>query len=56
MTNEIDDYVGKRLRRRRRLLGLTQQIRCAHFGIHRFVGNHQCFGGSGKQVDTDTTV
>jgi len=25
MTNEIDDYVGKRLRRRRRLLGLTQQ-------------------------------
>lgn len=25
MTNEIDFYVGKRLRRRRRLLGLTQQ-------------------------------
>lgn len=25
MTNEIDDFVGKRLRRRRRLLGLTQQ-------------------------------
>lgn len=25
MTNEIDYYVGKRLRRRRRLLGLTQQ-------------------------------
>jgi len=25
MTNEIDNYVGKRLRRRRRLLGLTQQ-------------------------------
>ncbi len=25
MTNEIDYFVGKRLRRRRRLLGLTQQ-------------------------------
>ncbi len=25
MTNEIDFFVGKRLRRRRRLLGLTQQ-------------------------------
>jgi len=25
MTNEIDNFVGKRLRHRRRLLGLTQQ-------------------------------
>ena len=33
MTNEIDDYVGKRLRRRRRLLGLTQQALGEMVGI-----------------------
>ncbi len=33
MTNEIDLYVGKRLRRRRRLLGLTQQGLAVQIGI-----------------------
>lgn len=33
MTNEIDFYVGKRLRRRRRLLGLTQQALGEKVGI-----------------------
>lgn len=33
MTNEIDLYVGKRLRRRRRLLGLTQQALAEQIGI-----------------------
>ncbi len=33
MTNEIDYYVGKRLRRRRRLLGLTQQVLGDKVGI-----------------------
>lgn len=33
MANEIDEYVGKRLRRRRRLLGLTQQQLAASVGI-----------------------
>lgn len=33
MTNEIDFYVGKRLRRRRRLLGLTQQALGNKVGI-----------------------
>ena len=33
MTNEIDFYVGKRLRRRRRLLGLTQQVLGDKVGI-----------------------
>ena len=33
MTNEIDFYVGKRLRRRRRLLGLTQQALGDKVGI-----------------------
>ncbi|MBY0448622.1 MAG: helix-turn-helix transcriptional regulator [Hyphomonadaceae bacterium] len=33
MANEIDDYVGKRLRRRRRLLGLTQQQLAETVGI-----------------------
>ena len=29
MANDIDLYLGKRLRRRRRLLGLTQQAAAA---------------------------
>ena len=33
MTNEIDLHVGKRLRRRRRLLGLTQQQLAESVGI-----------------------
>ncbi|MCW5725769.1 MAG: helix-turn-helix transcriptional regulator [Maricaulaceae bacterium] len=33
MTNEIDFHVGKRLRRRRRLLGLTQQQLAESVGI-----------------------
>ena len=33
MTNDIDLYVGKRLRRRRRLLGLTQQALGDQVGI-----------------------
>lgn len=33
MTNEIDLHVGKRLRRRRRLLGLTQQQLAVSVGI-----------------------
>jgi len=33
MTNEIDYHVGKRLRRRRRLLGLTQQSLAEQVGI-----------------------
>ncbi len=33
MTNDIDFYVGKRLRRRRRLLGLTQQVLGDKVGI-----------------------
>jgi transcriptional regulator with XRE-family HTH domain len=33
MTSEIDLYVGKRLRRRRRLLGLTQQSLAEQVGI-----------------------
>ncbi|PWE18673.1 transcriptional regulator [Marinicauda salina] len=33
MTNEIDHHVGKRLRRRRRLLGLTQQQLAESVGI-----------------------
>ena len=33
MTSEIDLYVGKRLRRRRRLLGLTQQALAEQVGI-----------------------
>lgn len=33
MTNDIDLYVGKRLRRRRRLLGLTQQALAEQVGI-----------------------
>lgn len=33
MANEIDDYVGKRLRRRRRLLGMTQQQLAESVGI-----------------------
>lgn len=33
MTNEIDLHVGKRLRRRRRLLGLTQQSLAEQVGI-----------------------
>jgi len=33
MTNDIDLYVGKRLRRRRRLLGLTQQSLAEQVGI-----------------------
>lgn len=33
MTNDIDTYVGKRLRRRRRLLGLTQQALAERVGI-----------------------
>ncbi len=33
MTNEIDLFVGKRLRHRRRLLGLTQQALAEQIGI-----------------------
>lgn len=33
MTNDIDLHVGKRLRRRRRLLGLTQQALAEQVGI-----------------------
>lgn len=33
MTNEIDYHIGKRLRRRRRLLGLTQQQLAESVGI-----------------------
>lgn len=33
MTNEIDSHIGKRLRRRRRLLGLTQQQLAESVGI-----------------------
>jgi len=33
MTNDIDLYVGRRLRRRRRLLGLTQQKLAEKVGI-----------------------
>ncbi|MBI1263265.1 MAG: helix-turn-helix domain-containing protein [Alphaproteobacteria bacterium] len=33
MTNEIDHHVGKRIRRRRRLLGLTQQQLAQSVGI-----------------------
>lgn len=33
MTSSIDLHVGKRLRRRRRLLGLTQQTLAEHVGI-----------------------
>lgn len=33
MANEIDEYVGKRLRRRRRLLGMTQQQLAQAVGI-----------------------
>lgn len=33
MTNDIDLHVGKRLRRRRRLLGLTQQNLATEVGI-----------------------
>ncbi len=33
MTNNIDLHVGKRLRRRRRLLGLTQQVLGEQVGI-----------------------
>ena len=33
MTNDIDLHVGKRLRRRRRLLGLTQQQLAESVGI-----------------------
>ncbi|MEL6688343.1 MAG: helix-turn-helix transcriptional regulator [Pseudomonadota bacterium] len=33
MTSDIDLYVGKRLRRRRRLLGLTQQALAEQVGI-----------------------
>ena len=33
MTNEIDHHVGKRIRRRRRLLGLTQQQLAEAVGI-----------------------
>mgnify|MGYP003552263115 CR=1 FL=1 len=33
MTNEIDQHVGKRLRRRRRLLGLTQQQLAESIGV-----------------------
>lgn len=33
MTNEIDFHVGKRIRRRRRLLGLTQQQLAESVGI-----------------------
>jgi len=33
MTNDIDLHVGKRLRRRRRLLGLTQQSLAEEVGI-----------------------
>jgi len=33
MANDIDLYVGKRLRRRRRLLGLTQQQLAESVGI-----------------------
>lgn len=33
MTNDIDLHVGKRLRRRRRLLGLTQQTLAEEVGI-----------------------
>lgn len=33
MTSDIDLYVGKRLRRRRRLLGLTQQSLAEQVGI-----------------------
>lgn len=33
MTNDIDLHVGKRLRRRRRLLGLTQQSLAEQVGI-----------------------
>lgn len=33
MTNEIDLFVGKRLRHRRRLLGLTQQALAVQIGI-----------------------
>jgi len=43
MTNEIDHHVGKRLRRRRRLLGLTQQQLAESVGI-RFqqVQKYEC--------------
>jgi transcriptional regulator with XRE-family HTH domain len=33
MTNDIDLHVGKRLRRRRRLLGLTQQTLAGKVGV-----------------------
>ena len=33
MATEIDLHLGKRLRRRRRLLGLTQQQLAMHVGI-----------------------
>lgn len=33
MATDVDIYVGKRLRRRRRLLGLTQQDLASHVGV-----------------------
>ncbi len=45
MTNAIDLHVGKRLRRRRRLLGLTQQQLAESIGI-RFqqIQKYECAG------------
>jgi len=45
MTSDIDLHVGKRLRRRRRLLGLTQQTLAEEVGIRfqqiqKYLGSH----------------
>ena len=46
----------KHRRRSGAVLGLAQQIHCAHFAIHRFVRDHQGFGRPSKQVDPNPAV
>ena len=38
------------------MLGLAQQVHRTHFAVDRFVGNDQCLGRAGKQVDANPAV
>jgi hypothetical protein len=38
------------------MFSLSEQIGCAHLGVHRAIGDHHCLGWAGKKIDADTAV
>jgi hypothetical protein len=43
-------------RRGRAVLGLTQQVGCAHLGVRGVVGDDQNLGRAGEEVDADPAI